>query len=466
MRTTVGIAILGTVLLASCSQGQNISVPVPIQHQSQSVFGPSSAARPRTSTETLYGTTQAGGSSSCKKLNFSRVSGCGIVFSVTSSGSKSTLYIFQGGSDGKNPNGGLIEDSEGSLYGTTVVGGGSSSCPQGCGTVFKLTPMGSLYSERVLYAFQGGSDGVSPNAKLLADSQGALYGTTALGGASGCRCGTVFKLAPSGSSYMKIILYSFRGGSDGKFPWGKLIAEAGGVLYGTTSGGGARQCSGGCGTAFKLTPSGSSYSETVIYRFQGGPDGSLPNTVVADTKGVLYGTTRFGGISKCFVNGRIGQCGTIFKLTPSDSGYAHSVLYSFKGHNQGGVPVGSLLINASGTLFGTTPRNNAGACCEPLAFKLVHSGGGYQFRIIHVFNHTDDGQNLNGSLIASPAGTLYGTDLNGGNSFQCFWNRGGGCGFVFELKLSGSRYAEKVLYKFKQTQGDGDGPSGDLLLGD
>ena len=188
MRTTVGIAILGTVLLASCSQGQNISVPVPIQHQSQSVFGPSSAARPRTSTETLYGTTQAGGSSSCRKLNFQQSQRLRHRFFSDVVGIEEYALHIPRWERRKEPERRPDRGLRGFPLWHNRRGRRQFLVPAGLRHGIQAYSYGSLYSERVLYAFRGGSDGVSPNAKLLADSQGALYGTTALGGASGCRC--------------------------------------------------------------------------------------------------------------------------------------------------------------------------------------------------------------------------------------------------------------------------------------
>ena len=219
-----------------------------------------------------------------------------------------TLYSFtgSGAGDGANPEAGLIADPAGNLYGTTRFGGviTTESCrPLGCGTVFQLTPSGTL---NVLYSFSG-SDGAQPFAGLIADTAGNLYGTT-WGGGAPCivtiGCGTVFQLDPSGSL---TVLHSFTNGSDGGHPVAGLIADAAGNLYGTTQNGG----DGGYGTVFRLDPSG---TLIVLHSFTGGSDGRYPDGgLIADAAGNLYGTTR-GELSP--PPGCTRDCGTVFQLTP------------------------------------------------------------------------------------------------------------------------------------------------------
>jgi uncharacterized repeat protein (TIGR03803 family) len=223
-----------------------------------------------------------------------------------------------------------------------------------CGTVFRLTPPAegqTAWTETVIYRFKGGSDGANPTASLIADGSGTLYGTTFLGGSSNCSgfgCGTVFKLSPpteAEASWIETVLYSFKAGNDGAGPSASLIADYTGGLYGTTSGGGVGVSAlcpqsnvlfTGCGTVFKLKPSADrriTWTETVLYRFSGGSDGSNPvasltPSVLAtegkeeagenrleseehDAKGVLYGTTNAGGTSCPFSPG---TCGTVFEL--------------------------------------------------------------------------------------------------------------------------------------------------------
>jgi uncharacterized repeat protein (TIGR03803 family) len=269
------------------------------------------------------------------------------------------LHSYKDGEGGAVPNSGLVMDTQGNVYGTTVFGGDyPCSTGYGCGTVYRVTPH-KVYT--VLYNFMGGTDGESPNGHLVLDSDGNLYGTTDLGGGAGTGCGgmlnrycgTVFKLAPDGT---ETILHSFAGGVDGENPNGGLVLDAQGNLYGTTSGGGAG-CSGGngCGTVFKVTAGG---KETVLYSFMGGTDGSIPLAgLVMDAQGNLYGTTGAGG-SGCSLSG---WCGTVFKVTPTGD---ETILYRFTGGADGALPEGALILDAKGSLYGTTYAGGIDKCTE------------------------------------------------------------------------------------------------------
>jgi uncharacterized repeat protein (TIGR03803 family) len=207
------------------------------------------------------------------------------VFEIKADGTEKVLHAFAGGSDGAGPNAGLILDDRGNRYGTTSAGGGTGGfCGEtGCGTVFKLAPNGN---EVVLYAFTGGSDGYAPFGGLIADAKGNLYGTVCCGGD-----GVVFELSRNG---ILTVLYSFAGGDDGAGPIGSLIMDKKGNIYGTTNSGGTGcNAIGGCGTVFKLTPTG---TETVLHTFTDGRDGGYPAAgLIADSDGNLYGTTSTGG---------------------------------------------------------------------------------------------------------------------------------------------------------------------------
>jgi uncharacterized repeat protein (TIGR03803 family) len=309
----------------------------------------------------FYGTTNAGGSGPS--------GGDGTVFEVSGSGTESVIYSFQGGSDGIAGDAGLIAGQGGALYGVTEYGGAGPLCNFGCGTVFELVPSSSGYSERVLYAFQGDSDGAAPIGNLLMDKTGALYGTTDLGGgASACvgspsltvGCGTVFKLTPSESGYTESVLYSFQGGNDGALPADTLIADASGNLYGTTQfGGGTTNCAAspsgtpGCGVVFKVTPQG---HETILYRFQGAPnDGGNPRSaLVVGKNGGFFGVTKTGGEStRCGANG----CGAAFQLTHVGSHYTERMIHSFGVAAAAGISPwdqNGLIADAKGNLYGTT----------------------------------------------------------------------------------------------------------------
>ena len=337
------------------------------------------------------------------------------------------LYSFNG-NDGSRPNAGLIADPAGNLYGTTQEGGANPSCNQapGCGTVFQLTLSGTL---TVLHSFAG-SDGEEPFAGLIADAAGNLYGTTWGGGDSGR--GTVFQLDPSGTL---TVLHSYTGGSDGQRPVTGLLADAGGNLYGTTNqGGDLASCNSpnthGCGTVFQLTPP---ESLTVLHRFAGS-DGSRPVDwagLLADAAGNLYGTTSAGGDStSCtFIEG----CGTVFQL---DSSGNLNVLYSFTGGSDGGDPTAGLIADAAGNLYGTTLEGGAtGSCNRPYGcgtvFQLTPSGA---LTVLHTFTGGSDGAHPEAGLIANAAGNLYGTTHSGGAGTSCVQ----GCGTVFELTVPAS----------------------------
>jgi uncharacterized repeat protein (TIGR03803 family) len=281
----------------------------------------------------------------------------GTVFRITPSGSLTTLYSFcpQGlpCTDGDTPQGGLVQATGGNLYGTTSQGGAATGCGGGgCGTVFKITPSGSLTT---LYSFcskSGCHDGSSPLDGLVQGTNGNFYGTT-LGGAH--KHGTIFKITPSGSL---TTLYSFCSQSsctDGAYPVSGLVQATDGNLYGTTSSGGANttDCRGfGCGTVFKITPSG---TLTTLYSFcsqSGCTDGAIPEVgLVQATDGNFYGTTVTGGanMTDCFGS----SCGTVFKITPSGR---LTTLYSFciqSGCTDGFDP-SALVQDTNGNFYGTT----------------------------------------------------------------------------------------------------------------
>jgi uncharacterized repeat protein (TIGR03803 family) len=367
-----------------------------------------------------------------------------------SSPGESVLYAFKGGNDGAIPFAGLIADKMGALYGTTAYGGGPSPvCQIGCGTVFKLTPTGSVYKESVLYAFRGGKDGVYPLASLIADERGGFYGTT-LGGGRGCNshgCGTVFKLTPTRRGYEERVLYRFRGGNDGVRPDARLTADKTGALYSTTSNGGGSPCQYGCGTVFKLTAAGSGYTESVLYRFQAGNDGAKPYAgLLADESGALYGTTSQGGSSAC-----TSGCGTVFKLSRAGPGYEKSALYRFKGSSDGMYPYGGLIADKTGALYSTT--HLGGSSGHGTVFKLTPMGPVYTESVLYSFLGGNDTYYPLGGLIEDEHGALYGTG-NGG-SF--------GEGTAFKLMPTRSGYAESVIYTFPGYLNDGTLPSPDLI---
>jgi len=283
----------------------------------------------------LYGTTQYGGAF-----------GNGTVFKVDRNGTETVLYSFTGGADGANPRAHLTRDIAGNLYGTTYYGG-SGSCVQGCGVVFKLDKNGN---ETVLYSFTGGADGSNPSG-LIQDWAGNLYGTTSNFGSSGF--GTIFKLSKDAK---ETVLYRFTGSGDGAYPVAPLAFDLVGNLYGTTQYGGV--C---CGTVFKLTKEG---KEIVLYEFTGGQDGAQPlSGLVLDLAGHIYGTTYWGGTA---------NAGTVFQVNENGT---ESILHSFAGGEDGAYPYAGLAMDIFGNLYGTTQYGGGnsigGASGFGTVFKLT-----------------------------------------------------------------------------------------------
>ncbi len=284
-----------------------------------------------------------------------------------SAATESVLWNFGNGTDGFFPNGPLLADRTGALYGTTPVGG-----PHTLGTAYKLTPSSQGYTETVIWNFGKGKDGQSPLAALIVDPKGALYGTTSFGGTLTRRDGaggTVFKLTPAAKGYKEETLWDFGARGDGAFPAAGLYADAKGALYGVTVLGGSRRCKEGCGTAFKLAPAGKHYKEQILWDFGSHRDGVQPySTLIADESGDLYGTTELGGANRAPCED-VG-CGTVFELTPSGSGYHEAVLWSFGGANDGALPDTGLIADSSGALYGTTPVGGSGSSAGTV-FKVV-----------------------------------------------------------------------------------------------
>jgi uncharacterized repeat protein (TIGR03803 family) len=305
-------------------------------------------------------------------------------------------------------------------------------------------------TETVVHSFLGAPDGVSPNAGLVADAAGNLYGTTVRGGTnSSCSCGTVFELSPPatvGGSWTETILYSFQGGNnDGASPSGTLTFDKQGNLYGTTGLGGP----GGdisAGTVFELSPpttQGGAWRETVLLVFpsdwKGGhaPQGQL----VFDAAGNLYGTTEGGG-SKC-------DCGTVFELkAPATSGgaWAHIVLYNFGPYPSGddGIQPGPDLIFRDGVIYGVTD-SGSGTSQNGIVFQLVRKPGTWTETILHRFTGSE-GSSPWGGLVMDSAGNLFGTTVIGGNTCPTR-----GCGVIYELSppaVAGASWQETTLYNF------------------
>jgi uncharacterized repeat protein (TIGR03803 family) len=276
--------------------------------------------------QTLFGTTTAGGTA-----------GAGTVYEVKGKTEK-VLYSFAGGADGADPQAELTMDDAGNLYGTTSAGGAS-----GNGTVFELIApqqTNGAWKEAILYSFGTGTDGATPVSSVTFDAAGNLYGTTSLGGTRGF--GTVFKLTP-GASWKETIVHNFQNTDDGAYPYAGLVADGHGNLYGGATQGGA----GGGGTLFRLRPGGTKFS--VIASVPGtGISGAWRNLLIADN-GTIYGTTH--------CDGDYGD-GTVFKLTPSGTRWTYTMLYTFTGGNDGEYTISNLVLRG-GKLYGTTIEGGA-----------------------------------------------------------------------------------------------------------
>jgi len=277
------------------------------------------------------------------------------VFKIDSAGNLTTLFLFLSQAEGREPIGTLLRDSQGNLYGTTLSGG-NNGCQYnlGCGTVFKLDASGK---ETVLYAFQGGADGFSPQAGVIRDSAGNLYSTTTYGGNLSCQngCGVVFKIDTTGK---QTVFHTFSGGADGRWPSYPLVRDSGGNLYGVTGYGGDLSCSPphGCGTVYKITPSG---KKSILYSFKGGIDGSFPDGgLTLDAAGNFYGTTSGGGSTY--------NAGTVYKLDKSGN---VTILHSFTTIDAGTNPGAGVIRDAQGSLYGTTEYG--GHLGQGVVYKLV-----------------------------------------------------------------------------------------------
>ena len=382
----------------------------------------------------LYGATTGGG----------KGDQAGTIFKLTKSHGQwqeSILWNFEESSatDGFSPEGGLVFDKAGNLYGTTIDGGGrtQNSCDTsvGCGTIFRLSPKANgQWTEEILYVFQGQADGEFPNDGLAVDSSGDLFGTAQSSSLSG---GVVFELTSSGGVWKESTIYTFSGGSDGGAPGGSMIFDHAGNLYGVAADGGpGTGCSGSaCGAVFELTPGSSGeWNEKIIYSFNGS-DGSTPEGKLAfDEAGNLYGTTVYGGPRFG------GDNGVVFELMPAGSGqWNESVLWNFTGGADGQNPTYGVILGASGQLYGTIsegpfyPLKSNG-----VVFQLALSQGQWQETTLTNFPYSD-GSGPQSALIADAAGALYGTTTEGGSH---------GFGTVFKLTSSAAGWQETTLYNF------------------
>ena len=372
----------------------------------------------------LYGTTIKGGTGSC---SYSGAPGCGTIFELKKHSSSwvfNPLYSFQGGADGEASVRPLTRGPNGTYYGTTL-GGGEGVCDfeevPGCGVVFNAGPTAQpprtpllQFRENVLYRFTDGTDGGGPYSTVTFDPSGNIYGTTIGGGAN--NHGAVFELSPrGGGTYTETAVYSFCPQypcPDGAGPYDGLIVDAIGNLYGTTTSGGSNNY----GTVFELSPSGSGWTEHVVYSFQGGSDGEAPyGSVAMDSAGNLYGNTGYGGS---------GGGGTVYQLTPNGSSWNFNLLYTVP---HGGNALGRVTLDSSGNLYQTLQTGGAFGYGQVL--ELMHSGSNWTYVDLYDFTNGSDGGYPSGGVVIDSNGNLYGTADHGAAS-GC---GGEGCGVAWEI---------------------------------
>jgi uncharacterized repeat protein (TIGR03803 family) len=341
----------------------------------------------------IYGTTVQGG-------DF----GSGTVFQLSpSSGgwTHTVLYSFTGGTDGGEPYKGVTLDAQGNLYGTAVTGG-SGSCEGGCGVLFKLANSGGIWTQSVIHAFTGGNDGSGPGSGLTFDHHGHFYGMTPTGGAYGL--GVIFELRPLADGTWRLgVLHAFTGGADGSSASaGRLILDRAGNLYGVATVGGANNK----GVAFELTRTQTGWTLLPLYAFKDQPDGALPyGGLIFDRAGNLYGTTYYAGVH---------DVGTVFKLTHANGAWTETVLYSFKGGTDGSSPISTLVADAAGNLYGTTSDGGTGCACGVI-FKLARGNNGAWIESVpyRFPGAPNAGFSYNG-MVADSAGNFFGATTHGG----------------------------------------------------
>jgi hypothetical protein len=381
------------------------------------------------------------------------------------------LHTFTGSPDGAGPGPGLTAGGA-TLYGTTEYGGNLANCDGSCGTVFKTARSGSGWIETPIYKFTGVPDGANPMGRVIVGPDGALYGTTVMGGTGPCDigsggCGTVFKLQPPPTfcasflcEWRETILYDFASYADGAWPEAEIVFDQAGNIYGSTGTGGTGPCGhgaySGCGTIFKLTPNGhGSWSKSTLYSFQGAPnDGEGPGTgLVLDQAGNVYGTTAGGGLQCPYDE----PCGVVFRLTPSGSQWQETILYFFTGGSDGYLPGSGLISDGHGNLFGAAAAGGQGIDGgNGTVFELTPAqGGGWNFSVQYTFNYYNNEAEGPGPLTMDTAGNIYGTS-GGGGAY--------GSGTAYKLTASSGGWTYTTLYSFGFDGSTGFFPEGKIVL--
>lgn len=391
----------------------------------------------------LYGTTQSGGDTGC---NLAESCGVVFELTHGANGNwtEKLLHVFSPNDLlGFWPRGGLTMDSKGDLYGTASSSGPYCAGSVGCGTVFELSPNASgTWKAKVIYGFRGGFDGSSPQGTLIFDKAGNLYGSTAEGGKDDD--GTIFQLVRQrNGSWARNILHSFtnREGSEPNTP----AFDKAGNLYGTTTFGGSYRTSCtfyGCGTAFELKPGSNNWSLKILHVFGKGIDGVSPvSALTVDSAGNLFGVTAQGGPHSslvphaCLLYG----CGTAFELVREKrDSWRERIIHNFGSGTDGSLPRGDLILDDRGALYGTTVLGGARGAGD--AFQLtLRAGGTWTETVLHDFGKGKDGVNPYSGMIFDDAHNLYGTTATGGSYRGGSCLKSGGCGTIFEMKSPAQR---------------------------
>ena len=348
------------------------------------------------------------------------------------------LHAFTGGNDGGGLWGSLLLDKHGNVYGTTISGG-----PKGKGgTAFELSRQANgRWTQTVLYSFCSQSnctDGGGPWGGLIFDTTGNLYGTTLGGGAQ--VYGTVFRLAPGSGGWKETVLHSFGFNSHGCCPQASVVMDKAGNLFGTAS------------VAFELSWGTGGWKETVLHDFTGqhGDGSGAYAGLIMDTNGNLYGQTELGGSNRCG-----GGCGTIYQLTPtSDGKWKEHILHRFQARWDGSSPVGALVLDSARNLYGTAGGGNSG---HGVVFRLsLGTDGRWKETVVYNVPGGTNGDGPGGGVAMDKAGNLYGTTVAGGD-------RNCGCGVVFKLAPGAmGKWTYTVLHRFAGF--DGAQPAAQLVL--
>jgi hypothetical protein len=406
---------------------------------------------------------------------------------------ENVIYSFTGGADGGQPASDLTLDSAGNLYGATAQGGTGTACNSGCGTVFELKHTSDGWKKEVLYSFVGGKDAASPQGGVIFDKGGNLYGVAGGGEFS---TGTVYRLHPnSHGGWTETVIYSFNFNCCA-YPAGDLVFDASGNIYGTVPGGMNATCisDDGCGGVYKLAPqSDGSWTETTLYAFTDIPDAGTPTSGVAlDSMGDVYGLTTYGGTGPCRPDNTYGEvvgCGALYKLSPNrDGSWTETILYDFvrgggfgvfpsgplffdnadhlfgvsqaggdglgtvfefqntkkngwqqseahifPGSPDGLIPVGRLVMDADRRLFGVTHGGGGPGNGNGIVYEVAHSKSGWQETILHKFSGSPDGSDPSAGLVSDGQGHFYGTTLQGGTKGSATRCSNNGCGTVYEI---------------------------------